>query len=832
MMVIPLRSRIDPVSSEPTAPCGDDLASTYRVSSESAPLFLVARAPLDHLLSAAHEQHFPWPQRAAFPLMADVPPRRADSRPAAANATAGAAASTATPTAPTWDFLTVHTQRALKQRHSEQDECDERDKRDERDARRSTNGDDPSRLMSLMLANSSAHPARPCSSAHPAPPRANDDGAVVAANPSLQPLPSLAGPVTPPAAFPPSHQPGAFSGLESHGHGLAPICATPASVSASHVVSLHASPATFPPPLPALFTLRQASMPRGALLPLPELLLPGLPRCGPGIGSLSEALFRRLTGLTGLTGITGLTGLPRATGATGKSGGFSCALCGRTFPTVHALGGHKSMHRKGVHRSHTSATSTSSTRNGGSGRRKGSSSGARNGGSGNVSKNKGCGSSSRGGAPSGGVRPELPSPARFLKRCKVTAADVDDANAAADAAADAASNAVADADANAAADAAADAADVDAAAQTSHATRGTDTAHQEPSERSATEGGNPAKASPLTPPVTPTNEETVPASWPKAGGALGAAETSVQADQIPRAAGTGRGETGTLAGDVGEQVVGESGGACEKHMRVQLKQAIKERLVQAHLLQARLLQARLLQARLSQPRQLQTRQALHPHGGGEHTSCSGAGVAPWSPPALVLEAAQSTSCLQGRGAPASFSPAAIAACSPTALSTMSGATAGPVCASDLNLPPADVAGGVVSEAGGMDTEAVIMVNEDADLALAALAIECEAREAREAGDLPSSDECMNEADTPRTAPNPGCTAQGDFPGTACLAGRDASAAGASGNALGIARDAVFLFACNLGAEKVFCANDVFAANSSKLDGADSRAGCLDLTLHL
>ncbi|CAI5531677.1 unnamed protein product [Closterium sp. Naga37s-1] len=687
--------------------------------------------------------------------MADVSPRRVDSRPAAANAAATATA-TATLTAPTWDFLTVHTRRALKRRHSERDEHDEREGRDDSwdaseqdtrdawdawDARRSTNGDDPSRLMSLMLANSSsAHSARPSSSAHPAHPRAND-AAVATANPSPRPLSGLAEPVTPPSAFPPSVKPAAFAGLGSHGHGLAPICATPASVSASHADSLHASPAAFPPPpLSALFTLRQASIPRGALLPLPELLLPGLPRGGPGAASLPEALFRRLLDWV----------------------------------------------------------------------------------------DRGSSSSSGGELPSSGVRPELPSPARYLKRCKVVAADVGDA------------------------DAAAAAASADAAASA--------TAQQKTSERPSAKGSTPAKASSPTPPVTPSNEEAAPASWPKAGPALEpsrpALEPSGPADKGLLTQGAAvlceghadavesggemaspRGEHGDV-GMVGEQAMGESGGACEEQMREQLKQAIKERLAQAQLLQARLLQARLVHTQV-----LQTRQVLHSDGEGEHTSCStAAGVAPRSPPALVLQATQNK-CSQGEGAPTSFSPAAVttcspaavtacspapvAACSPTALST----TAGPVCAADLNLPPADVA-------GAMESEAVVVESEDADLALAAMAIECEAREAREAGKareardaggLPASDECMAETDTPCTAP--GCSAQGDFPGTACPAGRDASA-DAPGNAPGIARDAVFLFACNLGAEKVSGANDVFAANSSKLDGADSRAGCLDLTLRL
>ncbi|CAI5988787.1 unnamed protein product [Closterium sp. NIES-65] len=690
--------------------------------------------------------------------MADVSPRHADSRPAAANAAAASA-----PSAPTW-FLTVHTQRALKRRHSEQDERDERDeRRDERDARRSTYGDDPSRLMSLMLANSSssAHPARPCSSAHPtARPRANDDGTVAGANPSPRPLASLAGPATSPSAFSPSAKPTAFAGLGSHGRGLAPIRATPASVPASH-----ASPASFPPTSPALFSLRHASIPRGALLP--ELLLPGLPRGGPGMGSLPEALFRRLTGLTGLadltgitgltgltglTSITGFTGLTRATGATGAggSGGFSCALCGRTFPTVHALGGHKTMHRKSMQRKgmHHAQTSAASTRNGGNGRRKGRGGGARNGGGGNVSKNKGCSSSSGDAAVSGsgGVRHEVPSPARCLKRCKVAAADVD------------------------------------AAAQQKLSER--------PSAKSNTtaEGSTPGKASPPTPPVTPSNEEVTPASWAKAGLAL---EPSGPVDKGLLTLGTAvlceghavesggekaspTGEHGDV-GMVGEPAVGESGGACEGQMREQLMQAIKERLAQAQLLQARL---------------LQTRQALQPHGGSGHTSCSATNVAPRSPPALVLGATQNK-CSQGKGALMSCSPAAIAACSPAAVAACSptalSTTAGPVCAADLNLPPADVA-------GGMESEAVVVESEDADLALAAMAIECEVREAR---------------------------------------GLDANAhADAFGNARGNALDAVFLFACNLGAEKVSGANDVFAANSSKLDGADSRAGCIDLTLHL
>ncbi|CAI5974638.1 unnamed protein product [Closterium sp. NIES-64] len=650
--------------------------------------------------------------------MADVSPRHADSRPAAANAAAASA-----PSAPTW-FLTVHTQRALKRRHSEQDERDERDeRRDERDARRSTYGDDPSRLMSLMLANSSssAHPARPCSSAHPtARPRANDDGAVAGTNPSPRPLASLAGPATSPSAFSPSAKPTAFAGLGSHGRGLAPIRATPASVPASH-----ASPASFPPTSPALFSLRHASIPRGAL---PELLLP------------------------------------------------------RGHKTMHR----KSMQRKGMHHAQTSAAST---RNGGNGRRKGSGGGARNGGGGNVSKNKGCSSSSGDAAVSGsgGVRHEVPSPARCLKRCKVAAADVD------------------------------------AAAQQKLSER--------PSAKRNTtaEGSTPGKASPPTPPVTPSNEEVTPASWAKAGLAL---EPSGPVDKGLLTLGTAvlceghavesggemaspTGEHGDV-GMVGEPAVGESGGACEGQMREQLMQAIKERLAQAQLLQARL---------------LQTRQALQPHGGSGHTSCSATNVAPRSPPALVLGATQNK-CSQGKGALMSCSPAAIAACSPAAVAACSptalSTTAGPVCAADLNLPPADVA-------GGMESEAVVVESEDADLALAAMAIECEVREARgldASADLePASDECMGEADTPRTAPTPGCSAHGKFPGTACPAGQDAHA-DAFGNARGNALDAVFLFACNLGAEKVSGANDVFAANSSKLDGADSRAGCIDLTLHL
>ncbi|CAI5461921.1 unnamed protein product [Closterium sp. Yama58-4] len=294
---------------------------------------------------------------------------------------------------------------------------------------------------------------------------------------------------------------------------------------------------------------------------------------------------------------------------------------------------------------------------------------------------------------------------------------------------------------------------------------------------------------------------------------MGAVGKGLQAQETPTAAVLrgGRavesgGEMPSPAGergeDVDEQAVRERGGACEGQVRARLKQAIKERL----------LQARLLPTRLSQSHELQACQAMHSRGRGGQTSCSAAGIAPCSPPSLVLEMTQH--------APASCSPAGTAACSPTALSSTSGAAAGPVCAADLNLPPADVA-------EGMECEAVVMDNEDTDLALAAREIECEGRglpDQVEGRGLP--DGCMAEAENSSHIPpdqghaeQGGWSLGGHFSGMACHAGPDAT-----GGAPGNIRAAVFLFACNLDGEK--------DSGADKLNGGDGRFGCLDLSLHL
>ncbi|GJP39428.1 hypothetical protein CLOM_g23800 [Closterium sp. NIES-68] len=240
--------------------------------------------------------------------------------------------------------------------------------RDAGDSALPSQADDPGQLMSLMLANAFS--------------KARDDGVVLS---TANTAPRFRCPLMAGFPGPPRLQlPATFA----FGAGAAAFGARRAGFAAAGENNAAVAGPLLPPPMlfppPPAHSARQSTLFRHCVLPHP----------------MAAALFNHWVNGVAFTDAVNK-------GITGGSRGFSCTICRRTFPTVHALGGHKTMHRK-----HTS--SRSSSKNGGS-----------------SSKNGGSNLNGSSSLLSRRLKPAPTSPQRGYKRFKVaddsSAAKTDDA---------------------------------------------------------------------------------------------------------------------------------------------------------------------------------------------------------------------------------------------------------------------------------------------------------------------------------------------------------------------------------------------------------------------